>query len=341
MTTGPDRDHAERASEGRLDALREEAARTGRVRAPGARVAGGPIPADPTVGYYGRAILKPAVWTWEIPLYFFVGGMAGMAAVVAAAARLAGAEPELVRAALWLGVAGAAVSPLLLILDLGRPSRFLNMLRVFKWRSPMSMGAWILVAFGGAVTAAALLEWTARASPGGVPGVPAPSVAAGILLDASLLVAAVSGALLATYTGVLIGATATPAWHTHHRSLPVHFGIAGLGSAVGALTLLGFRLPALSALGIFAAAVETLFGAWIELRRHGAADRALHQGVGGWTLRIAGLLTGPVSLALWIVGPASWAATAFLVGALASRYGWLWAGRASANDPEAALANSR
>ncbi|MGH7566004.1 MAG: NrfD/PsrC family molybdoenzyme membrane anchor subunit, partial [Gemmatimonadota bacterium] len=317
--------------------LREEAARTGRVAAPGARVAGGPIP---QVGYYGRPILKPAVWTWEIPLYFFVGGMAGMAAVVAAAARFAGAEPELVRAAIWLGVAGALVSPLLLILDLGRPSRFLNMLRVFKWRSPMSMGAWILVAFSGAVTAAALLEWPARPSGAGATGVAAPG-AAGILLDVALFGAAASGALLATYTGVLIGATATPAWHTHHRSLPIHFGIAGLGSAVGALTLLGFRLPALTTLGVFAAAVETVFGGWIELRRHGAADRALRQGVGGWTLRLAGLLAGPVSLALWIWGPASWAAGAFLAGALASRYGWLWAGRASASDPEAAIETSR
>jgi hypothetical protein len=87
-----------------------------------------------------------------------------------------------------------------------------------------------------------------------------------------------------------------PGSRRHHRSLPVHSGIAGLGSAVGALTLLGFRLRALTALGMR---------------------------LGGWTLRLAGLLAGPVSLALWIWGPASWAAAAFLAGAVAGRYGWL------------------
>ncbi|MFN2383740.1 MAG: NrfD/PsrC family molybdoenzyme membrane anchor subunit [Gemmatimonadota bacterium] len=317
------------SAEARLDALREEASRTGRVTAPGARVAGGPIP---EIGYYGRPIVKPAVWTWEIPLYFFVGGMAGMSAVVAAAARLAESDLDLVRAALWLGVAGAVASPVLLILDLGRPTRFLHMLRVFKWRSPMSMGAWILLAFGAAVTAAAaLFEGTCRSAPGTA------AYGAGLLLSGALWAAAVSGALLATYTGVLIGATATPAWHTHHRSLPLHFGVAGLGSAAAALILLHGPERSLVALGVAAAAIETLFGAWIELSRNGAADRALRHGWSGWTLRIAGLLAGPVALALWFAAPPWCGAIAFLAGALVSRYGWIAAGRASGRDPAAAL----
>ncbi len=345
MTPGKDR-----ASEARLDALREEAARTGRVGAKGARIAGGPIPrdADPELpGYYGRPVVKPPVWTWEIPLYFFVGGLSGMAAVVALAAWLAGAGlvdagltgagTEALRPALWLAFAGAVISPVLLILDLGRPERFLNMLRVFKWRSPMSVGAWALAAWGAHSTAALVLhEWTLRAEPAGALG-----TAAEVAFVAAMAGAAVYGVVIAVYTGVLIGATAIPAWHLHHESLPVHFGIAGLGSAAAALELLGVRVVALNVLGLGAAAVETAFGLWVEIHRHGAGDRALRSGTSGWMLRGAGVLAGPVALGLRLGELVPWAAAAFLAGALLSRYGWMAAGRASGLDPEATFAAQR
>src|SRR5580698_1659109 len=101
--------------------------------------------------YYGLPALKPPVWTWEVPLYFFLGGIAGVSCCMAFVAHLFRADPELIRWMLWMALAGAAVCPVLLIADLGRPSRFLNMLRVFKLQSPMSMGAWILVVFSGCV----------------------------------------------------------------------------------------------------------------------------------------------------------------------------------------------
>lgn len=315
--------------EARLDELREEAGRTGRAGGEAARIEGGPIPPGAPAGYYGRPVLKPPVWTWEVPLYFFAGGLAGMAAVIAIAARATGADPGLVRAALWVAAGGGAVvAPVLLILDLGRPLRFLNMLRVFKWRSPMSVGAWVLSAFGAhAVAAALLFEWAARGGPG----------AAGILFWPAAAGAAAWGAVLATYTGVLIGATAIPAWHLHHRSLPLHFGVAGLGSAAAALEILGFRTPPLHALGLAAALIETGVLVWIEVHRHGAADRALRQGRAGWLVRGSGALAGPVALALRLAGLVPGAAAAFLVGALVGRYGWMAAGRASGRDPEAAL----
>src|SRR5581483_8123899 len=106
-----------------------------------------PPPAE-AVGYYGLPVLKAPVWTWEIPLYFFVGGTAGAAAVLAAAYAMFGQAPLVARRARWIALAGGLLSPVLLISDLGRPERFLNMLRVFKWRSPMSMGSWILAVFG-------------------------------------------------------------------------------------------------------------------------------------------------------------------------------------------------
>ncbi|HEY6329754.1 MAG TPA: NrfD/PsrC family molybdoenzyme membrane anchor subunit, partial [Blastocatellia bacterium] len=98
--------------------------------------------------YYGLPMLKPPVWTWEVPLYFFIGGVSGISAAMAFAAQLFDKDPAISRALLWIALAGAAICPALLIADLGRPSRFLNMLRVFKLRSPMSNGAWILVASG-------------------------------------------------------------------------------------------------------------------------------------------------------------------------------------------------
>ena len=117
----------------------------GVVRGHGVDVAGGPIPRKR--GYYGEPVVKPPVWTWEIPLYFFFGGMGGMSAVIALAALLFH-HADVARAAMWIAAIGAVLSPILLIMDLGRPHLFLNMLRVFKHRSAMSMGAWILTHFG-------------------------------------------------------------------------------------------------------------------------------------------------------------------------------------------------
>ena len=119
--------------------------------------------------YYGLPTLKAPVWTWEIPAYFFVGGAAGAAAVIASTARLAGGRPDLVRDARWIAAIGGAISPPLLVADLGRPERFLNMLRVFKIQSPMSVGAWTLVAFSNASAAATFCDLVDRASRGRIP----------------------------------------------------------------------------------------------------------------------------------------------------------------------------
>src|SRR5204862_3440317 len=97
--------------------------------------------------YYGRPILKEPVWTPEIPIYFFAGGMAGAAAAAAWLAEIRGND-DLARRAWLVALGGATASPALLISDLGRPARFLNMLRMFKVTSPMSVGSWILAGAG-------------------------------------------------------------------------------------------------------------------------------------------------------------------------------------------------
>jgi formate-dependent nitrite reductase membrane component NrfD len=319
-------------SEKRLEELREQAWKEGVVPGKGVDVAGGPIPRKP--GYYGQSVVKPPVWTWEIPLYFFFGGIAGMSAVIASGA-VSFNQVDLARMAMWVAAAaGAILSPVLLIMDLGRPRLFLNMLRVFKHRSAMSMGAWILSFFGAcAVPGLIALELHAHQTFGGT-------------LDQVLRVAAsvfifgstIFGTLLATYTGVLIGATAIPAWFLHRTLLPIHFGTAGLGSAAALLELLGHRIPALNFLGFYAAAIETALLIWLSVDKHGSADRAIHEHASGWLIRIGEILNGPLALILRLFGLVPFAAISFLVGTLVSRFGWIGVGKVSGSDPESVFA---
>lgn len=171
--------------------------------------------------YYGRPVVKEPAWTWEVPWYLFFGGAAGVSAVLAAAARLVGNQ-RLADAARLLAAGGAAVSPPLLIADLGRPQRFHHMLRVFKPTSAMSVGSWILAAFSTAATSAGALTLLGRF----------PRLRA--LADAA---AAVFGVPMATYTGALVADTSIPAWHEARRELPLLFGSSAAASAGAAAVL--------------------------------------------------------------------------------------------------------
>ena len=321
-------------SEKRLEQLREQAWKDGVVAGRGVDVAGGPIPRKP--GYYGQPVVKPPVWTWEIPIYFFVGGLSGMSAVIALSAAIFH-HLDVARAAMWLAAIGVVLSPLLLILDLGRPRLFVNMLRVFKPQSAMSMGAWILTGFGACVVPGliALELHVLHMSTGAMDQFL--RIAAGLFIFGS----AFFGMLLATYTGVLIGATAIPAWFLHRVLLPIHFGIAGLGSAAALLELLGHRIAPLNAIGFFAAAIESMLLVWLTIDKHGAADRAIHEHTSGWLIRIGEILSGPLALILRLFGLVPFAAIAFLVGALVSRFGWTVAGKVSGCDPESVFAAER
>ena len=339
------------AFEHRLEELRRQAHANGRVEGRGVDVAGGPIPVNQPpgkpntrigaseenagkTGYYGMPAIKPPVWTWEIPLYFFIGGAAGMAAVIAMATVFLG-RTEITRPAMWVAAVGGVLTPTLLIMDLGRPLLFLNMLRVFKPQSAMSMGVYILTPFGIAVIPGALAVelYSRHIVPDGIW-----TTLLHLTVIALVVVSGLSGMLLATYTGVLIGATAVPAWHTHRVVLPLHFGIAGLGSAAGILELLGYRIAALNAISWLAIGVETIL--WIVLfKKYGAADRTVHEGTSGWMLKTAEILTGPLSLVLRAFGWVPFAAAAFVIGSFISRFGWVRAGRDSAKDPAAVFAS--
>ena len=321
-------------SEKRLEDLREQAWSKGIVGGRGVDVAGGPIPRK--ASYYGQPVIKPPVWSWEIPVYFFVGGLAGMAAVIAFAALLFH-HVDLAGSAIGLAGAGAILSPILLVLDLGRPRLFINMLRVFKYQSPMSVGAWVLVFFGAcAVPGSIALELHTHQILSGTLD-QLVRIAADLLIFGS----AIFGVLLATYTGVLIGATAIPAWYLHRVLLPVHFGTAGLGSAAALLELFGHRIAPLNAIGFFAATIESALLVWLTIDKHGAADRAIYQHSSGWLIRIGEILTGPLALVLRLFSLVPFAAISFLIGALLSRFGWIAAGKVSGSDPESVFAAER
>jgi len=171
--------------------------------------------------YYGRPIIKEPTWTWEIPTYFFTGGLAGASAVLSSAARVTGND-TLARRALYVGAVADLVSPLLLISDLGRPERFHHMLRVVKVTSPMNLGSWVLLVSGGASTTAAALQLLGKWKP---------------LRIAASALAALAGPPLATYTGVLIADTAVPVWHEGRHELPWIFGASAVASAGAAASI--------------------------------------------------------------------------------------------------------
>jgi hypothetical protein len=321
--------------ERRLEEIRREAEKHRQLQVVGTRPSGAPFPkASAESGYYGIPLLKQAPWTWEIPLYFFVGGAAGAAAVVGAVADYTGADRELVQHARWIAAAGAVISPALLISDLGRPERFLTMLRVFKPQSPMSVGVWTLLGFSTAATAAAFAGFL-RSRYGA-------SMPVRVLENAGQAASLAFGLPFSNYTGVLIGATAIPVWNRSVGDLPLHFAASGLGAAVGILELMGHRKNrALQALGLGAALFETWEGLRIEGRSHSHLHPLKH-GASGWVTRAGGVLSGPVPTGLRLASLFTsrkrseclrrWAAFASIAGSLATRFGWIAAGKTSAQD---------
>jgi formate-dependent nitrite reductase membrane component NrfD len=273
--------------------------------------------------YYGRPILKEPVWQPEVPFYFFTGGIAGGCAVLHGVAKLAGHE-RLARTALYVGAAADVVSPMLLISDLGRPERFLNMLRVFKVTSPMSVGSWTLVVSGGASNTAAALELL------------------GILRPVKALAETVSflaGPPLATYTGTLLADTAIPVWHEAREELPWLFGASASASA-GAATALFLRPEEAGPprrLAIAGAAAELWLMQAME-KRLGFVGEVYKQGQAGRFARAAKVCSAAGAALLALRGRRSRAALAggsalVLAGELALRWSVFRAGFQSARDP--------
>jgi formate-dependent nitrite reductase membrane component NrfD len=274
--------------------------------------------------YYGRPILKEPTWTWEIPTYFFTGGMAGASSVLSSAARLTGNE-KLARTSLYIGAAADLVSPVLLISDLGRPERFHHMLRVVKKTSPMNVGSWVLLVSGGASSTAALLELLGRLAP---------------VKALAEVVATLSGPALATYTGVLVADTAVPVWHGGRHELPWIFGASASASAGAAAAIFvhprdagpARRLAVAGVLveGALMQAMELRLGPVGEVYRQGDAGR-FSWAAKGLAVAGAALLArrGRKSRAAAVAGGAMVCA-----GELCLRWAVYRAGFRSARDPK-------
>jgi len=333
--------------ERRLEQIRQEAERRAGKHSGFEVVTGRPAEAPfpqatPESGYYRLPLLKEPPWTWEIPLYFFAGGAAAAAGVIGAIADYTGADRELVRHARWIAAAGTVISPALLISDLGRPARFLNMLRVFKPQSPMSVGVWTLLGFSGGAAAAAFADFMlARYGP---------SFPLRVLENAGQAASMAFGLPFSNYTGVLIGVSAIPVWNRCAADLPLHFGASGVGAAAGMLQLMGKRKNrALQALSLGAAIFETIEGLRIETRSYPELE-PLKRGTSGWITRAGGVLSGPVpailrTATLFGAGRSRsldrWAAWSAVVGSLVTRVAWIYAGHVSARDWRLPLKSER
>lgn len=178
-------------------------------------------PSEHATSPYGRPVIKKPTWTPEIPMYFYTGGLAGASAAFALAADLSG-DDALARRAWATALAGSLISPLLLVSDLGRPARFLYMLRMLKVTSPMSVGSWILAGFC-TVTA----PGAAHALLGG---------RFGAFGRAAQVASAALGLPLASYTAALVSNTAIPVWHHARIELPFVF-TAGAAVSAGAVAV--------------------------------------------------------------------------------------------------------
>jgi formate-dependent nitrite reductase membrane component NrfD len=282
--------------------------------------------------YYGRQILKSPVWDWKIATYLFTGGLSAGAAMLGAGADLTG-RPGL-RKVTWIGsLISLLASMYLLIADLGRPERFHQMLRVAKPSSPMSMGTWLLSAYGPGVGVAAIAELMPKRLRGTWLG----RLVNWVARPAGLWAAGTAPGV-ASYTAVLLSQTAVPAWREAHPYLPFVFtgSAAASGGGFGMLLApLGETGPA-RRLAVTGAALEIAASRTLE-HRLGLSAEAYTTGKPHRLRKWAEILTvgGAVGATLGGRSRAVLAASglALLTGSALQRFGVFEAGVASTRDP--------
>jgi formate-dependent nitrite reductase membrane component NrfD len=296
-----------------------------------------PMVSEPEfTSYYGRPVVKAAPWSHDIPAYLFLGGVAGGSALLGAGAQLTG-RPLLCRNGRLAALASVSVGAVFLIRDLGRPERFVNMLRVIKLTSPMSVGSWILSAFsaGAGVAAAAEID---RLAGERLPLGPLRRVLRAVEGPAGLEAAAF-GPPLAVYTAVLLADTATPTWNHARDELPFVFvSSASLASAGLAMitTPVAETGPART-LAVLGVAGDLLATRVMRRRMDPVAAEPLHEGRTGQLLRLSEALAvaGGVGTLLGgrRRGVAAAAGLALVAASALTRFGIFEAGIHSAKDP--------
>jgi hypothetical protein len=212
------------------------------------------------------------------------------------------------------------------------------MMRIFKVRSPMSMGAWCLSAFSGAAGAAVAADMLGR-----------PRLARLLGVETAVL-----GTYLGSYTGVLLASTAVPVWGRSRVFLPPIFicTAAAGGAAANRLMLAATGTPAghptRDALGMVetaAMAAELVLSA-VNERRLGRLAEALEEGRPGAVYRVAKwAVRGGLALRFARGRGGPWvhhlASVLYLLAGLAFRFAWVGAGRTSAQDHEAVALTAR
>jgi formate-dependent nitrite reductase membrane component NrfD len=293
---------------------------------------------SPDLTYYDRPLLKEPVWSWDIPLYYYIGGAAGASLAMGAAAQWdrSGELDNLIRRCHWTGIIGSTLGGLLLIHDLGRPERFLHMLRVFRPTSPMNMGVWILS--GAAPTA----------------------ICAGLLIRRRGMLGTIGegfgfasgffGTALATYTGVLLGTTVVPLWQHSRRILPVLFGASAMASCGSIFDIL-LESPVehriTSAFGTAGRVAELAASLALErqVARVPGVVRPLKSGFSGLLWKTAAVLTASSLIVSLLPGRSRKKRIAAGIlgtaGSLAMRFAIHRAGIASSRDPRAVTISQR
>lgn len=293
------------------------------------------VPEATFTSYYGRPIVKPSPWEADIPAYLFAGGLAAGSSLIAAGADLTG-RPTLRRTGRLGAIGALTFSMVALVHDLGRPGRFLNMLRVVKLTSPMSVGTWLLSLYGPFAGAAAATE---------VVGMLPPRYRVGPLRLAAYadrpagLLAGLFAPPIAAYTAVLLADTATPSWHSAYRELPFVF----VGSAAAASAGLGLVTSPVSETGpvrrmaVGGAVLELVMEHRME-QTMGITAEPLHQGRAGTLMKAARTLTLAGAAGSLLAGRSRTVAVlsgaALLAGSACTRFGIFEAGQESAKDPK-------
>ena len=274
--------------------------------------------------YYGKPVLKEPKWkSPDVPIYLYLGGMAGASSTMALLADLTD-RPALARSGRVAAAAGATASVGALVHDLGRPQRFLNMLRVFKPTSPLSIGSWILAPFSTLAGAGAASELTGLL----------PSLGR---LSAS--VAGVVGPAMTTYTAVLLADTAVPAWHEMYRELPFVFAGSAVASAgaMGMLTAPRRESAPARRMAVAGSVLELVATSRMH-RRDEFISEVYRQGNSGRILNAAKGLTCAGAVGALFAGRSRAAAVlsglCLSAGATLTRYGIFHAGKESARDPK-------
>lgn len=286
--------------------------------------------------YYGQPVIKPLPWKHEIAAYLFVGGVTGGSGLIGCWAHTLGMT-QLRRNSRYSAMVGVGISGALLVVDLGHPERFLNMMRTMKLTSPMSVGSWILSGFGAfaalstAAEIAELLGWKDPATPLGV--------VVTLLGWGGSVGSALFAAPLVSYTAVLLSNTATPTWHEAYRELPWVFVFSANAAAAGLamITTPAAQTVPVRALAAVGATIETVAMHRLHRSLGPLLSEPLHHGQAGKLLRAAEILTvggaiGGVLFGRNRVG-AIVSGLALLAGSVCTRFGMYEAGIHSATDP--------